>query len=173
QDQLLAASSRDRARVQKLQERTGVLQRSPAQVLDVGRPDLVALAQQRDELRLNRIEGARMEEKRFLHAHELPGLHEHLEKLVLLVTAEPGPAQRLLGTRRGGLRPEKVFFQAIDDALLLGRQAHLVRGESHLVAFRLDGAPRDEQRQEKCEYALVGAARTAAELLAGPPGFER
>src|SRR3989442_12315315 len=105
-----------------------------------------------------------MEEKRFLHAHELAGLHEHLEQLVLLVTAEPGPAQRLLGTRRGGLRPEKVFFQAIDDALLLGRKAPLVRGEAHLVAFGLGGAPPREGRKGESEYAPLGAAPTAAQL---------
>src|SRR3977135_3108405 len=90
--------------IEKLQKRNRVLPGNAQQILDVGRSDLLALAQERDELRLDRVERAGVKEERFLHPHELAGLHEHLEQLVLFVAAEPRPAQRPLGTPRSGLR---------------------------------------------------------------------
>ena len=59
---------------------------------------------------------------------------------MLFVPGDPGPAQRFLGARRGGLRPAELALERVDDALLLRRQAHLVRGEPRLVPFGLDDA---------------------------------
>src|SRR5262245_63036477 len=95
QDAPFAHARGDAPLIEELQERNSILPGNAQQILDVGRPDLLALAQERDELRLDRVERAGVKEERFLHPHELAGLDEHLEELVLFVAAQPGPPQRL------------------------------------------------------------------------------
>ena len=100
--------------------------------------DLLALAEQGDELVLDGLEGCGVEEERLLDAHELARLDEHLEELVLLVAGDPGAAERLLGAgrrrpRRRGTPPRR------------GRRSAAARGT---------GAPRATARRTLSRSAL-------------------
>src|SRR5262249_61312113 len=125
------------------------------EVLAAARPDLLALAQERHELGLDRTECPRVEEDRILDPHELARLHEHLEELVLLVAGHAGPAEGLSGAGWGGLRAAELALEHVDDALLLRREAHLVRSEPRLIALGRDDARGAERRQEEREDSLV------------------
>src|SRR3970040_453768 len=91
--------------VEELEQRDRVLAGDAEQVLDVPGADLLALAEQRDQLLLDRLERPRVEEEGFLDADERAALHEHLEELVLLVAPDPGVGERLLRARRARRRP--------------------------------------------------------------------
>src|SRR5215467_7088593 len=114
-----------------------------------------------------------MKEQRFLDAHELAGLDQHLEELVLLVAPDARPAQRFLGARGRGFGAAELALERVDHALLLRREAYLVRGEPRLVTLGLDDALAVQRGHQEREDALVGAAGAAAELLARHPWLER
>src|SRR5205823_6710845 len=96
-------------------------------------PDLPALAQQGDELVLDRLQGRRVEEQRLLHAHQLARLEQELEELVLLVAGKAGTPQRLLGAGWCRRRFAELALEPVHRRLLDGAQAQLVRGPPDLV----------------------------------------
>src|SRR5262249_12902310 len=159
--------------IEEFEERYRIFSRNAQQILDVARPDLLALAQERHELGLDGVERLRMEEERLLDPHELAGLDENLEQLMLLVAAHPCAPERFLGARRSGLGAAELALEGIDHPLLLRRQAHLVGRETNFVALGLHDALRAERREQEGEHPLVGPAGAAAELLAGHAGLQR
>src|SRR5919109_5541072 len=88
QDSPLADARRDPPRIEEFQQRNRIFPGDPEQILDVAGADLLALAQQRDELFLDRLERFGVEEQRFLHADQPARLEQHLEEVVLLVAAK-------------------------------------------------------------------------------------
>src|SRR2546430_3883793 len=172
QDPLLARPDGHPARVQVLEEGDGVLPGDPEEVLDVSRPDLLPLAQEGDDLVLDRVERRGVEVERLLDPDELPALDEELEELVLVAATHAGAAERLFGTRRRRLGLPELLLDTIHDALLLRRQAHLVGREPDLVPVAREGALGLERGEERREHPLVGAARSHPQLLTRHPGLE-
>src|SRR5207249_4587100 len=138
-------------RVQVLEEGDGVLPGDPEEVLNVSRPDLLPLAQEGDDLVLDRVERRGVEVERFLDPDELPALDEGLEELVLVAATHAGAAERLFRTRPRRLRLPELLLDTVHDALLLRRPAHLVGREPDLVPAAREGAlglaPRPEARR--------------------------
>src|SRR5437899_5150733 len=166
QDPLLAHPDGQPASVQVLEERDGVFPGNPEEVLDVPRADLLPLAEERDDLVLDRVERRGVKVERLLDAHEPLALEEELEELVLVAAAHAGAAEGLLGTRRRRLGLEELLLDAVHDALLLGRQAHPVGREPDLVPLGRDDALGFQGDDERREHPLVGATRAHPQLLA-------
>src|SRR6267143_3627456 len=165
QDPPFADPGRHAALVEELEEWDRVLPGDAEEVLDVRRADLLPLAEHADEFLLDRVERPGVEEERLLDAEERSRVDEHLEELVLLVTADARAPERFLGARRRRFSPEELQLELVHDALLLGREPHLMRREPHLVAHALHDTLRLEGREERRENPLVGAARPPAQLL--------
>src|SRR5437667_458651 len=170
---LLAHPDGHPASVQVLEERDGVFPGNPEEVLDVPRPDLLPLAEERDDLVLDRVERRSVKVERLLDAHEPLALEEELEELVLVAAAHAGAAEGLLGTRRRRLGLEELLLDAVHDALLLGRQAHPVGREPDLVPLGRDDALGSQGDDERREHPLVGATRAHPQLLARHSRLER
>src|SRR5205823_5570272 len=149
QDPPFAHAGRHAALIEELEERDRVLPGDAKEAFDIRWTDLLALPEHGDELLLDRVERPGVEEERLLDAEEPSRLDEHLEELVFLVPAEARAPERLVRARRCRLRPEELLLDLIHDALLLGREPHLVRREPHLVALALHDALRLQSRPRR------------------------
>src|SRR5688572_15930791 len=90
QDPALADALGDAAGIEVFEQRNRVFARDAQQVLDIGRADLLAIAEQIDEPRLDGFEAAGVKVERLLHADEAAGLDQDLEEHVLVVTRHAG-----------------------------------------------------------------------------------
>src|SRR5438094_855818 len=173
QDAPFSDARGDPTLIEEFEKRNGVFPGNAEQVLDIARTDLLALAQHRDELGLDRVERSGVEEERFLDTHELAGLHEDLEELVLLIAGDSGPAQRLFGARRGGLRPFEKGAKSLGadrHATREGRQAHAAGADMTDMLLQHDlRAPRLQQREMFDQGRTLALEARGVDVEQGPP----
>src|SRR5947208_16470240 len=87
QDPLLAHPDGHPASVQVLEERDGVFPGNPEEVLDVPRPDLLPLAEERDDLVLDRVVRRSVKVERLLDAQGPLPLEAATEEVALVAAA--------------------------------------------------------------------------------------
>src|SRR5262245_41144300 len=102
QDTSLTHTGGDAAAIEVLQQRDGILARDPQQILDVARSDVLSLAQERDELFLDGVEGRGVKEERLLHADQPSTIQQDLEQFMLLPALETRPPDGLIRARGSG-----------------------------------------------------------------------